>query len=498
VTPVNYAYEQCSVKRFGAKGNGSVSDVAAFQLAIDVARYETGGSGVILVPPPDSKYVIDEPLDCTFDTSANQRGIRFIGTGSNCQDDPAAILLSHTGYGFDLTGCDSFSFENLSIRSESGTQPQVCFFLARNSTGGSIFPRFHHVKVNGYFSKTVLYNYGAENGIYHGCQWYNYSTTAGTAVVELTSANVRSLTSSFATIYGSPVSTTDHEFFGGQFANFSDDTAAVVFKLAAITGLKVYAPWMHCGNPATAGGRAYFYVDSSDGPSSRIVISDVKGEDAANYTVYGIRFGNEGTATHSEWAIRNCYLPNTTSPISAQDSSQTLDKFDVRQLTQQATHAMSVPGTLQYSTIDGGASLGLNIGTSKENLLFGDKNNWSITTRNKDSWNDTGSAASTWTATTGGVTVVGGITTNRGLIAYHGKLVTATVYLAAGTSIASGAGGSIAGLPIAAADYSANVLVSDPNTNLTLGTGHMSGTTIYLPSITARAGIVVTATYFAV
>jgi hypothetical protein len=101
VTPVDYSYPRGDVRRYGAVGNGTTSDRAAFQAAIDVMKKE---GGVVLVPAPSVSYYIDGPLNCTFASSANQPGFTIRGEGPISVDGPRAIVFNSGGHCFDCAG----------------------------------------------------------------------------------------------------------------------------------------------------------------------------------------------------------------------------------------------------------------------------------------------------------------------------------------------------------------------------------------------------------
>lgn len=496
VIPVNYTYPPLTVERYGTNTTpGTTLIHAAFQTAINVMRQGGGRIRWGRTAP----YLLGATLDCTYGTSANQYGLNFDGGDGPVATDRAGLIAKHGGYVFDMTGCDAYNFSNLSVGTDATIFPQLCFLMARADVAGnnSQVPRFNNVRVNGSFSKSVIYNYACEDGVYTGCYFANQCTAAGTKVVTITATNILGLTSSFVTIRTGSQSCTDHAFVGGQFWNAAGTSTSDVFYFDNCTGVKIYAPWM-LNSSATAGGRAYFYVETVNGGGGHIKLRDIVGEDTAFYSQYGVFFNNN-VSTPSDWTIQACYLPNTVAPVSA-GASVTLDKFDVGHITQQAGNAWATAGTVQYSTIDGGVSMPLSIGASKQNELIGDVAGWTIASaaRNKDHWVDTGLGQYAFTANTSGITFSGGTPTKSANISYHGRQATVNISLSGATTLTATAGQQITGLPAAATQSSAQVTVWDQTSNIALGAGYVTGSAITLPAFTATTHTVqITATYFA-
>jgi hypothetical protein len=383
---------------------------AAFQAAINQARVGGmdvvwGETGLYLLSgyfKPD--HTGPFPLDCTFTGSGAQYGINFRQIrcpGSNMPPNTTGgILVIHNLYTvFDLTGCNHFAFYDLSLVTGTVSYPKTCFLTARNSIGGSNLPRFNNTTVVGLFSNSVLYNYASEDGIYIGNYWVNYTNDANSKVVRITSNNISALTSAFVSIYTGNISTTDHQFLGGQYFHLGGQATSDVFELEACTGLKVYGTWMACN-----GGRSYFYVNMTHGPSSHIRLRDIVGEDAAQYNNYGIYIGNEGSGSCSDWAISDCYFPNALNPVYANPGA-TLYGWNIQNLKQQLTHAL-VCTNMSYSSVNFVIGLAITIsGTSLQNYLVGDCSNLSVTTRSNDIQLNVGSLSTGWGTPTGGSVV---------------------------------------------------------------------------------------------
>lgn len=362
-TIADYSYPVGHLDRYAVNAiPGTTSMRAAMQAAIDTVRIAGGvvrWSGIM-------PYLIDGTLDCTFGSSANQFGLHFRQEGNPSQDAPGGLILKHTGYGFDLTGCDAYTFENCTITTDATVFPQVCFFQARANVAGSNsqYPRFFNTKVNGSFSKAIQYNYGAEDGVYFGNYWINTYTGADAKVAIITANNILGLTSSFVTIRTGAQSCIDHQYFGGQFFMQSAASQVDVFHFEACSHVKIVCPWVNCENTTGTGGRSIIYVDMTNGPSSHIHLSGVQTENNTTQNQYGILFSNV-SGTPSQWRIDNCYFPALTNGILA-PALVTLDSFFITQFKQNAGTGI-VCTNMQNSTCHLGSTPITISGTSTSN-----------------------------------------------------------------------------------------------------------------------------------
>jgi len=380
ITPVNYSYPAMYVDRYATNTSPRTTDMTlAFQHAIDVCKQ---GGGVIRWGAT-APYLITSTLNCTFGSSANQFGLKFRDEGSTSQDGyppGPSIIFQHTGYGFDLTGCDAYTFYDCTISTDATTFPQVCFFQARANVAGSNsqFPRIINTKVVGKFSRCIQYNYGSEDGLYVGNYWANTYTGAGKVVV-ITANNIFGLTSSFVTIRTGAQSCLDHEYFGGQFLMASSDAAADVFYFDAAGHIKIFGPWVSVENGAGVGGRAIFYVDMTNGATGHVHLSGVETENLTTQNLYGITFSNVA-GTPSQWRIDDCYFPALTNAIFA-PALVVLDSFFITQIKQLSGTGVACT-TMQNSHCEMGAVPITISGTSTSNFIIG-SNTITIGTRTK-------------------------------------------------------------------------------------------------------------------
>jgi hypothetical protein len=487
------------VRRYGARGDGVTDDAPAFQAAIDAARrpnpgtiYAPGGAGAaVRVPAPDVFYLLRSSLDCTFDGPANQHGILFRGYMGPSPNSPA-LIAKHSGHVFDLTGCESAVFENLTIGTDADTNPQTCFFLARNRTASSAgWHRFRNVRVHGKFRTAILYNYASESNVLSECVWCNQSTAPATKVAVFSSRNILGLSSEFIAIASGTHSCIDHQILGGGFLNYSGDAAADVLYLDAVNSLKIFGAWMMAG--IHSHGRALIYVDSTHGASSLCELYGLQGE-VGTTQEYGLYFAGQSVNTAMGWTIDGCFLPNSKYAVFC-DPNTTLDSFHINNLQALTSRGLSA-GIVQNSTINA-TGLALSIATSRRNVLIGDSSYWRIGIRDHDYWVDSGEAKKTWNPRTGALKIRGRLTVSDASCVFHGPLVTLSTTLTATTSIECAAGAALSGLPASAVSRSALVSVADADTGEALGSGTVMGSAVLLPAISARRSVVISASYFA-
>jgi hypothetical protein len=372
VTPTNFFYPPLTVDRYGTNTTpGTTSMGLAFQTAINVAK--KGGGTITFGPGP---YLIDIALDLTFPIGGvHNASFAIIGQGrykattftQGIVDTPS-LILKHAGNAFDCTGNLGVHFENLSICTDQSLYPQTCFLLARNTDGGSRSDRFVNCYVAGYFHQTILYNFGAEDGMYSGCQFYNYAPDSNTSVFDITAYNARSVTSAFTTIQNVvPVSCLDHKVFGGEFANLFQGSGATadVFRFDAARQIKIYGPWMDCtAKASTSQGRSLFYIDGTHGPCQGLFLHDIDGEAAVFPANYGI-FVTNNAQTHSNWVIEGCWFPNTITTLGGGTGSTISTLSWINTVTGGLGNNINFSGSLVSATLD---ASGTAIATSIDNF----------------------------------------------------------------------------------------------------------------------------------
>ncbi len=315
ITPVNYQYPPLCIDRYGNNDfPGSVSMTVAMQSAIYVAR-QSGGDITLGVGP----YLFDGELDLTTPVGGQWCTYRIIGMGrskaptdSIGQNATPSIILKHSGNAFDTTGSLGVHFENLSICSDRVTYPATCFLLARNADGNSRNDRIINCYIFGSFSKTVLYNYGAEDGLYLGNQFYNIATDANSSTFDITANNIRGVTSSFTSIATGQRSTLDHKIIGGEYAQFAGGLTNDVFRLEAARSVKIQSPWLDVSGATS--GRSLIYVDGTNGPTQLVLLTGIDGESSNTPAAYGILFSADPQA-HVNWTVIGNTFPNVQSML---------------------------------------------------------------------------------------------------------------------------------------------------------------------------------------
>lgn len=487
IEPVNKAYRELDVKRYGAVGDGVTDDTPAFNRAAQVARI-TGGA--ILVSKPPVQYLLTSPWNLTNgNTTDPQFGFIIRGEAAAYDNDTSAhILIRHTGHALDCAGTSSVRLRDLVIATDATTFPDVGVFLARNSIGNSQFFKAQNVTIIGKFSEAVLYNYGTETGVTIGCTFYNNADTDA-CVEYITSHNILGLTSTFITIATGEQSTICHRHYGCDYFMNSTNSGADCVKLDNANHVYYKDCFMDCR------GRSFIFVDPTNGGTAFAHIDGIDGENSSPVPTYGICFGAaSGATTHLGWQIENSFFPSTTRAIFA-GANVTLDNHHIRNILEASSKGFEAV-TVQGSTIDSN-SLALQITNSKWNLLVGQTDSWAIGFRTNDNWVDT-RLSNTWTPDTSAMTITGAKTVTDAKLTRNGPLVTLTTTLSAATSIVCANGTGFGGMPAGSAN-SAIVIVMNKTTNVLIGIGLFNGTLITLPAINVGANVQITisAIYFA-
>jgi hypothetical protein len=220
----------------------------------------------------------------------------------------------------------------------------------------------------GKFSVAPFYNYGAEDDSLIDCYLENRATTPDTKVAVWTSNNVAGLQSIIPGLIATgPLSCIDHNCFGNQYYNAGGTSTSDCVYLECADSWKNFGGWAYSAS-LTAGGRALVYVDMTNGATNFALIQGLTGENSAHPQSHGIYFSDHH-ATPTGWKIDSCRLPNAVSAIEA-GAMATLDNFHIANLSEQASHGLSVAGTLQNSIVHSPLTI-IRIGNSRNNSLIG-------------------------------------------------------------------------------------------------------------------------------
>jgi hypothetical protein len=491
VAIVDHAHPPGCVDRYGANAlPGSTSMVLAFDQAIKQAQY--GGAQVTY--GSTAPYLLDAPVNCTFAGIANQHGIVIRNIGDN-GGDFHGIIAKHTGVAvFDFTGTSNVELYDVVIGTDAAEYPQTGIFWARNSRGGTLFHKMQNCRVIGKFSVAPFYNYGAENDTLIDCYFANYASTPRTKSAVWTANNIFGLRSIVPGLIATGAhSCIDHSCFGNQYYNAGGTDTSDCVYLEQVDSWKNFGGWAYSAS-LTANGRALVYVDMTHAASNFAIVDGLTGENGAYLQAYGVYFSNDAF-TPMGWKIDSCRLPSATNAIFA-GAATTLDNFHVSNISEHVSRGLVAVGVVQNSILNT-VSMLLHISKSKNNVLSGYSENWSITTRLRDSWIDQGNANKVWTANTSALAIKGTLNA-RALCAVHGSLVTINVVLAATKSISCDKGSAITGLPFPACEYSSNVTITNITSHQSFSGGYIDGATLYLPALNVGTdNIVITATYFA-
>jgi hypothetical protein len=467
---------------------------AAFQSAINVAK-QIGGT---ITFGDTGQYLIEAPLDLTIPIggatvySFTIRGEAHMAAYTTNTPYLPSIILQHTGHGFDCTGNLGLNFENMGITTDTSTFPDVCFLMARNTDARSQICRFNNVRVYGWFSDSVFYNYGSEDDVHIGCEYINANpaTTGSTAVMRLTANNISGLTSTFTTISTGVQSTIDHTFDGCQFQNLSTSATADLVLYDAVSDARFNSCWAYM-----AGGHAMHHHDGAHSVSQSISFRDWVTESDSGQAFFA-SFLNAAGIT-SGWRFDNVVSYSSSYFLNCDGALPTLDEFNFTQIIEAVPMGINIPGTLQNSVV---YYLGAIVGggVSSGNELHGNPASWTIT-RSADKWYDWTAGALAWTPITSALTHGGTLTVTNKRVQYEGSIVTVTCQIQDTTSWSCAAGTLLGGLPIAPSANSGDVVISNASATTGIAGGNISSTSIALPAITvgANVSIIITARYFA-
>lgn len=362
---INYNYPPLTVDRYGTNTTPVTTIMTtAFQAAINVAKRQ-GGVVTWGVGP----YLIDAALDLTNPVGSQNCMFALIGQGrfkapTNSVGTTAtpSLFIRHPGHAFDTTGSQGIHFENMSIATDNTTYPQTLFLLARNSDGNSRTDRILNCYALGKCSRTMLYNYGAEDGTYEGNQLYNIATDANTSVFDISGFNIRNITSTFTTIATGSRSCLDHKIISGEYGNFGAQATSDVFRFDGARSVKIIGPWLDSSNQlGTVSGRSLIYVDGTNAPSALVTLIGIDGEANGNPATYGILFSNNAQ-THSNWTVLSNTFPNVTAMLGG-GAGATLTQMTWSNNSNQSTGGgVNFAGTISGSYSDN-TSGGFTAGT---------------------------------------------------------------------------------------------------------------------------------------
>jgi hypothetical protein len=365
ITIADPSYEPGCVDRYGVNAEpGKTSMVQAFNAAIKQAQ--AGGAQVTY--GSSSPYLLDAPVDCTFAGRANQHGVVIRNVGPTGLDIPG-IVAKHRGVAvFDCTGTSNVEMHRVVIGTDPAVYPQTGVLWARNSVHGNLFHKMQFCAIVGKFSVAPFYNYGGEDDSLIDCYFSNHASTPNTKVAVWTGNNIAGLQSIIPGLIATgPLSCIDHHCFGNQYYNAGGTSTSDCVYLEQADSWKNFGGWAYSAS-LHANGRALIYVDMTNAPTNFVLIQGLTGENSTYLQSHGIYF-SEHRATPTGWTVDSCRIPNAVSAIEAGEMT-TLNNFHITNITELASHGLSVAGTLQNSIVHSPSTI-LRIGNSRNNSLIG-------------------------------------------------------------------------------------------------------------------------------
>jgi hypothetical protein len=400
-----------------------------------------------------------------------------------------AIIGNLTGAGshvFDFTGTANFNLSYVVVG--TGTNlPNTAFFQARNISNGvgqqgpSIgICTFFKCGAVGAFNTACYYNYGAEDDQIIDGYFRNTAITTNTSVMLWTGNNVKSQVSNYQTLAsGVAQSNIDHKIYGGNFYNSAGTSTSDVFYWEVSDSVKIDGPWV-CNTNFTTGGRAYCFVDLSNGPSNFATLTKITGEISANPSLYGIQFSTNA-ATPTFFTIDSCKFSNQTSAIVSASAGTILNNFYIRNLSTQVGGGINIAGTVTQSIIET-SGLPITIGTFTNSTFVGYTEQLHYTSSTNLEIVDMGTTNKTissgLTLATGFTTV--GTVTTRVKCSFYSNWVDFSLLLAATSSVAWTAGATITLPAIFGATDDFAVDIVNLTTGALVGYGTIIGQTMTL------------------
>lgn len=493
------------VERYGNNTVPGTTDMSgAFTTAVKMAQ-RLGG---VVTYGGQGPLMCLNPINCTFATGGNQKGIIIRGPDSTLDIftlGPANALLIFkcaTNTCFDCTGNDSILFDNVAFTTDNTTFPKVGIFTARNSTITHNFFRAFNTKIIGRFSVCCMYNYASENSIEAHCYYGNYSLAANTCTRYYTGSNIAAIASDFATdnfgnaltLASGTITTIEHSCFGCEDNNQAGTSTSDCVRIEQADSWKSYGGMMVCTRSGFSSGRSAVYVDMTNGPSNLGYIDGSTCDNSTFNMANFLQFSNHARIP-SGWSLNNIRVISTTSAVTA-GALVTVDSLQMRGVLEQANNGSFFPGTLQNSTIS--TYQKLTIGANNNNNLQGDATQWTITTSSGGSKLHMGARLTFAPGIVTGVngwTLVGALT-QSGFWTYLGNAVFFSIKLQGATSLACTNGATIPTLPAGAIVVDSACSVVDV-TGHTIGGALIAGNTITMPAITTTADeIIISGTYF--
>jgi hypothetical protein len=365
VSIADQTYEPGCVDRYGVNAEpGKTSMVQAFNAAIKQAH--AGGAHVTY--GSTMPYLLDAPVDCTFAGPANQYRIVIRNVGPSGVDIHG-IIAKHRGVAvFDCTGSKYVELYGVAIGTDPVLYPQTGVLWARNSTRSSHICKMQYCNIVGKFSVAPFYNYGAEGDSLIDCYLANYATTPDTKVAVWTANNIAGLQSIVPGLIATgPQSSIDHNCFANQYYNAGGTSTSDCIYLEQADSWKQFGGWAYSAS-SSANGRALIYVDMTHAATNFATIQGLTGENATHLQSHGIYF-SDNQAAPTGWKVDSCRFPNAVSAIEAGEGAL-LDNFHIANISEQASHGLSVAGTMQNSVVHS-PSMIIRIRNSKNNSLIG-------------------------------------------------------------------------------------------------------------------------------
>ena len=306
------AAEWVNVREFGAIGDGTTDDTAAFNnaaaaLRTIIAAAPSGGAFGMIIPP--GNYLITSPVNWTaFNTNAlviSGAGATLIG-----QTNGAPVV--------DMIGSRWVRLRGLHVSGSQSSSPSIGIQIGRSTTTACSNGNWSDVIADGWYKFTAVYIMACETTGWYSLQARNNSTATGTHALVLDSTNYWNVSSSFVT---AAAQNTTMSFDEPVFTNLllttdATDAASSPLWMSSSEHLRII-------NGYAAGASAYnTIVYNPIGKTIDFADLDLHTENTGTFVAEFFIAGSNTTPTLNNWRYRT-QVENAGSYVYKLDSNIT-------------------------------------------------------------------------------------------------------------------------------------------------------------------------------
>lgn len=125
-------------------------------------------------------------------------GVKFISSCNSHQGLLGVTVFGENSHGFDISGTENLSFENILFRGDDKRPPKTLLFASRFKQNKQCSGhKFQDVTFCGRVSVSLIYNYSGESWLMNGCRFYLSKAVKCSAMLYATTKNSQELESKF-------------------------------------------------------------------------------------------------------------------------------------------------------------------------------------------------------------------------------------------------------------------------------------------------------------